>query len=99
MKNNFYTLDVFAEEKYTGNQLAVVMVRQKISDSEMQQSFAITFCQALQPKVEACQCKEKMIYQYSLATASRHCKKILKGLCNPGVIFDKYLNIAISYIQ
>lgn len=34
--NKFYILDVFAEEKYAGNQLAVVRVKKKLSDSEMQ---------------------------------------------------------------
>lgn len=34
--NKFYILDVFAEEKYTGNQLAVVRVKKKLSDLEMQ---------------------------------------------------------------
>ena len=32
----FHILDVFAEEKYTGNQLAVVMAENKLSDAEMQ---------------------------------------------------------------
>ena len=34
--NSFYILDVFAEEKYAGNQLAVVRVKKKLSDLEMQ---------------------------------------------------------------
>lgn len=37
MKNNlFYILDVFAEEKYTGNQLAVVLMKNKLTDTDMQ---------------------------------------------------------------
>jgi PhzF family phenazine biosynthesis protein len=32
----FYLVDVFAEEKYTGNQLAVVRGAQALSDAEMQ---------------------------------------------------------------
>ena len=37
MKNNlFYILDVFAEEKYTGNQLAVVLMKNKLTDADMQ---------------------------------------------------------------
>lgn len=35
--NQFFILDVFAEEKYSGNQLAVVMVECDLSDPEMQQ--------------------------------------------------------------
>ena len=35
-KNTFHILDVFAEEKYAGNQLAVVRVKKKLSDLEMQ---------------------------------------------------------------
>lgn len=35
-ENTFYILDVFAEEKYTGNQLAVVRVKKRLSDLEMQ---------------------------------------------------------------
>ncbi len=34
--NPFYILDVFAEEKHTGNQLAVVIIKNKLSDAEMQ---------------------------------------------------------------
>ncbi|MBI3600527.1 MAG: PhzF family phenazine biosynthesis protein [Nitrospinae bacterium] len=34
--NKLHILDVFAEEKYAGNQLAVVRVKRKLSDSEMQ---------------------------------------------------------------
>jgi trans-2,3-dihydro-3-hydroxyanthranilate isomerase len=36
MNNSFYILDVFAEEKHTGNQLAVVIAKNPISDAEMQ---------------------------------------------------------------
>lgn len=36
MGNPFYIVDVFAEKKYQGNQLAVVNVRKSITDSEMQ---------------------------------------------------------------
>lgn len=32
----FYILDVFAEEKYTGNQLAVVLMKNKLTDTDMQ---------------------------------------------------------------
>jgi trans-2,3-dihydro-3-hydroxyanthranilate isomerase len=35
-ERSFYILDVFAEEKYAGNQLAVLMAGQKMSDAEMQ---------------------------------------------------------------
>jgi len=35
-QNTFYILDVFAEEKYTGNQLAVVSAERTLSDHEMQ---------------------------------------------------------------
>ena len=34
--NTFYILDVFAEEKYTGNQLAVVLMKNKLTDADMQ---------------------------------------------------------------
>jgi trans-2,3-dihydro-3-hydroxyanthranilate isomerase len=34
-KYQFYILDVFAEEKYAGNQLAVVRDAAEISDSQM----------------------------------------------------------------
>lgn len=34
--HNFYTVDVFAEEKYAGNQLAVVRNANSLSDGEMQ---------------------------------------------------------------
>ncbi|MEW6655128.1 MAG: PhzF family phenazine biosynthesis protein, partial [Bacteroidota bacterium] len=34
--NHFYLLDVFAEEKHTGNQLAVVIIKNTLSDTEMQ---------------------------------------------------------------
>ncbi|MBI5212005.1 MAG: PhzF family phenazine biosynthesis protein [Nitrospirae bacterium] len=36
ISNIFYILDIFAEEKYTGNQLAVVIVKNPLSDAEMQ---------------------------------------------------------------
>ncbi len=36
MNNSFYILDVFAEKKYAGNQLAVVIARDPLSDNEMQ---------------------------------------------------------------
>lgn len=36
MGNPFYIVDVFAEKKYSGNQLAVINVKEFISDSEMQ---------------------------------------------------------------
>ncbi|MBI5025299.1 MAG: PhzF family phenazine biosynthesis protein [Nitrospirae bacterium] len=36
VNNTFYILDVFAKEKYAGNQLAVVIVENHISDAEMQ---------------------------------------------------------------
>lgn len=36
-KNTFFILDVFAEQKYAGNQLAVFIVNNAITDSEMQQ--------------------------------------------------------------
>ena len=35
-KHQFYIVDVFAEEKYAGNQLAVVQDAEDISDSQMQ---------------------------------------------------------------
>jgi len=35
-KLTFYIVDVFAEEKYAGNQLAVVMGAKALSDTEMQ---------------------------------------------------------------
>jgi trans-2,3-dihydro-3-hydroxyanthranilate isomerase len=35
--NEFYLLDVFAEKKYAGNQLAVVIAKNALTDSEMQQ--------------------------------------------------------------
>lgn len=35
--NPFYILDVFAENKYSGNQLAVIRVRNPLSDKDMQQ--------------------------------------------------------------
>ncbi|HKP98165.1 MAG TPA: PhzF family phenazine biosynthesis protein [Fibrobacteria bacterium] len=34
--HRFFIVDVFAEEKYTGNQLAVVLPRGRLSDAEMQ---------------------------------------------------------------
>ena len=34
--NSFYILDVFAEGKYAGNQLAVVRVKKRLSKLEMQ---------------------------------------------------------------
>ena len=34
--NPFYLLDVFAESKYSGNQLAVIRVRNPLSDNDMQ---------------------------------------------------------------
>ncbi len=37
MNNPFYILDVFAEQKYSGNQLAVFIVKSRLSDAEMQQ--------------------------------------------------------------
>lgn len=37
VKHNFYIVDVFAEEKYAGNQLAVVRDAAALSDSQMQQ--------------------------------------------------------------
>jgi len=33
--NPFYLLDVFAENKYSGNQLAVIRVRNPLSDNDM----------------------------------------------------------------
>ena len=36
MGNPFYIVDVFGEQKYQGNQLAVVNVREPLTDSEMQ---------------------------------------------------------------
>jgi trans-2,3-dihydro-3-hydroxyanthranilate isomerase len=36
MGNAFYIVDVFSEKKYQGNQLAVVNVRETLTDSEMQ---------------------------------------------------------------
>lgn len=36
-KLNFYIVDVFAEQKYTGNQLAVFMNSRHLSDAQMQQ--------------------------------------------------------------
>lgn len=35
-KLTFYTVDVFAEERYAGNQLAVVRGAKVLSDAEMQ---------------------------------------------------------------
>jgi trans-2,3-dihydro-3-hydroxyanthranilate isomerase len=36
LSTTFYILDVFAEEKYTGNQLAVVLMKNKLTDTDMQ---------------------------------------------------------------
>ncbi len=36
MPATFYIIDVFAEEKHTGNQLAVVITKNRLSDAEMQ---------------------------------------------------------------
>lgn len=36
LSTTFYILDVFAEEKYTGNQLAVVLMKNKLTDADMQ---------------------------------------------------------------
>ncbi len=35
-KNRYYIVDVFAKEKYAGNQLAVVLMSEKIDDAQMQ---------------------------------------------------------------
>jgi trans-2,3-dihydro-3-hydroxyanthranilate isomerase len=37
MKLPFYIVDVFAEEKYTGNQLAVFLGAKELSTEQMQQ--------------------------------------------------------------
>ena len=37
VKHTFYIVDVFAEEKYAGNQLAVVRDAAALSDKQMQQ--------------------------------------------------------------